>query len=256
MGDGGRIPWGRLILGLTFGLAIAAVLVVLLGPLVAAKLTGGSSFRVRDDSMAPTLIGGDWVLAEKIHPGATPERGAIVVYEDPASRWGQERIGRLVGLPGERVQMRGGALYIDGARAEMEPLGERVIAKRPPAPRAPLPACLNEPVEIHGDCRQELWRETLPDGTAMRIINARNKLGVARLSGGESPDNTGIVRVPKGHVFVLGDNRDQALDSRDPQHGTVPLENLRARVWMVHTSLDRSGRFPVPRWDRFFMELE
>ncbi len=256
MGDGARISWGRLILGMALALGIAAALAVLVGPLVATSLVGGGNYRVHDDSMAPALIAGDWVLAEKLHPGEIPERGAIVAYEDETGGFPEQRLMRLIGLPGERIQMRGGALYIDGRRAAMERLGERVIEKRPPGRGAPLPVCLDDPVKVHGDCRQELWRETLPDGTSQLVINGRHRIGKARLSGEAGADDTPVYTVPKDHVFVIGDNRDQALDSRFPRHGTVPVENLRHRVWMVHTSLDRTDRFPQPRLARFFRKVD
>ncbi len=163
---------------------------------------------------------------------------------------------RVVGLPGERVQMRGGALYIDGRRAEMERIAERVVDKRPPARRSRLPLCLNDPVDIGGACRQEVWRETLPGGAAHRVINSQHEIGVAKLSSRRGGDDTTIFTVPQDHVFVMGDNRDLAVDSRDPRHGAVPLDRVGYRVWMVHTSLDRSARFPVPRWGRFFREVE
>ena len=138
----------------------------------------------------------------------------------------------------------------------MERIGERVIEKRPPGRGAPLPACLNAPVAVYGDCRQELWRETLPDGTSQVVINSQHRIGKARLAGDSGADDTPAVTVPKGHVFVLGDNRDQAEDSRAPGHGTVPVERLRHRVWMVHTSLDRTARLPYPRWSRFFRQVD
>lgn len=251
MGDGGRIPWGRLLLGGLFALAIFAVLAVLVGPLLAMQLAGGGNYQVRDNAMAPALLAGDWVLVERIHPGEVPRRGEVVVYDDPANR-GRQRIMRVVALPGERVQMRGGALYIDGRRAGMERIAERIVTKHPPERHAPVPHCLNDPVPLNGACRQEIWRETLPDGAGRPVLNSQGQIGVARLSAGASPDDTTLFTVPRGHVFVMGDNRDRAIDSRVRHHGPVPLEKLRYRAWLIHTSLDRSARFPRPRLERFF----
>ncbi len=255
MGHGGRISWGRLILGGMLGLAIAAALVVLIGPLIAMRFTGGGNMQIRNAAMAPALLPGDWVLAKALTPGQVPLRGAVVIYEHPQRR-GEEYVMRVMGLPGERIQMRGGALYIDGKRARMERLEDRVIRKRPPGRRMRMPSCINDPVKVDGECRQERWRETLADGTSGIILNTRRKIGVAVLSGPDNADDTGMFVVPGDHVFVIGDNRDIALDSRDKGHGMVPIHKLRHRVWMIHTSLDRSARFFSPRWDRFFREVQ
>ena len=165
MGHGGRISWGRLILGGTLGLAIATALAVLIGPLIVVKIQGGSNYRIVSAEMAPALLPGDWVLAEELLQGQVPPRGAIVVYEHPNER-GVDRVMRVVGLPGEGIQIRGGALYIDGRRARMERLDDRVISRRPPGRRLAMPLCINDPVEVNGDCIQEMWRETLADGTS------------------------------------------------------------------------------------------
>lgn len=254
MGHGGQISWGRLILGGMFGLAIFAVLAVLIGPLIAMQISGGGNLRVHDGGMAPALLPGDWVLARGFALGEEPARGAIVVYEHPKRR-GQNLVMRVVGLPGESVQMRGGALYINGRRANMERLEDRVIPRWPLGRGLAMPRCINDPVEIRGDCHQEQWRETLEDGTSEVVLNTQNRIGVALSTGANNGDETRVSRVPKGHVFVLGDNRDEAIDSRAPRHETVPIRNLRYRVWLIHTSLDSTARFITPRWDRFFREV-
>jgi signal peptidase I len=254
MGHGGQISWSRLILGGMLGLAIFGTLAVLIGPLIAMQASGGGNFRVQDDGMAPTLLPGDWVLAEGLPPGQEPTRGAIVIYEHPQNR-SETRVMRVVGLPGENIQIRGGALYVNGSRAAMERLEDRVILRWPPGRGLRMPHCINDPVEIRGECRQELWRETFADGTSDIVLNTRNKIGLAVSTNRGNTDNTMVLRVPKRHVFVLGDNRDDAVDSRNPSHGMVPIHNLHYRVWMIHTSLDRTDSFLTPRWDRFFREV-
>lgn len=252
MGHGERISWGRLILGGLLGLLVAAALVALIGPLIAAQVSGGSNFRIRSEAMAPTLSPGDWVLAEPLFPGAVPARGTIVAYDNPRNRGGNSIL-RVVGLPGENVQMRGGALYINSVRADMERLDDRVIARKRQGPGRPL--CVNDPAGNGGECRQERWRETLPDGTSQIVLNTRKKIGVAVPANRDNLNDTVNYRVPMDEVFLLGDNRDGAIDSRFAAHGTVPVHKLRYKVWMIHTSLDNTARFLSPRWDRFFREV-
>jgi signal peptidase I len=254
MGHGGRISWGRLILGGLIGLAVFGALAVLIGPLIAMQVSGGGNYRIHDDGMAPTLLPGDWVLAKGLSADQEPPRGAIVVYEDPRRR-GEDRVMRVMGLPGESIQMRGGALYVNGRRAAMERLEDRVIPRWPQGRGLNMPRCVNDPVEVRGECHQELWRESLADGTSDIVLNTRNKIGLAVSAKSGNADNTVLLVVPRDHVFVLGDNRDDAIDSRTPRHGTVPIRKLRYRVWMIHTSLDSTARFIAPRWDRFFREV-
>jgi len=251
MDGGGQISWGRLVLGALLGLAIMAAVLVLVGPLLAMRVAGGSNYRIKTEAMEPALLPGDWVLVESLLPGQVPPRGAIVVYEHPQQR-GVEQIMRVVGLPGERIQIRGGAVVVNGTRVGMERTEDRVIRKLRPAPRTTMPRCINDPVKDGADCRQESWRETYPDGSVVTVLNTQNWIGTSAPARGNSPDDTTQFLVPKGEVFLMGDNRDLAVDSRFPLHGMVPIRNLRYQVWMIHTSLDRSSRFPSLRIERFF----
>lgn len=255
MAPGQGISWTRVILGGAVALAIAVGLIALIGPLLAIRLTGGDHYQIDGESMAPTLVVGDWVLASPIAPGTVPPRGAIVTYQAPDEP-GTVNVSRVLGLPGETVQMRGGALFVDGVRAGMERLPDRVIANRPPDFHAPWPVCINAPVEIDGDCHQELWRETLPDGTTTQVLNTSGKIGLFLPGAGGVGDDTAPARIPDDAVFLLGDNRDAARDSRAPGYGPVPLAALKERVWLIHSSLDKSARFFRPRWDRFFRRVE
>ncbi len=138
--------------------------------------------------------------------GARPQPGDVVVFRKPTDdRF--DYIKRIVGLPGDRVQLIGGVLHIDGepvVRAKVRELSDE-------GGGAPVPV-----VE---------YRETLPNGRSY-LIWERGDSGTM--------DDTAKYRVPEGHVFVFGDNRDNSMDSRVLLDvGYVPLENLIGRLELI-----------------------
>ncbi|HKL65380.1 MAG TPA: signal peptidase I [Roseovarius sp.] len=182
--------------------------------------------------------------------GSEPARGDIIVFRHPVD--GTDFIKRLVGLPGDRIQMRGGVLHINGAAVEIEPAGEFVEEFSPQGPMRIRPRCSNGVVGIGADCIKQRYTETLPDGTSHAILDI----------GPQRADNTGVFTVPEGHYFFMGDNRDNSTDSRFPQAvggvGFVPYENLIGRAnRVIFSSAGRSMLFFWTwRGDRFFEGLE
>lgn len=178
--------------------------------------------------------------------GSEPERGDVVVFRHPVS--GRDYIKRLVGLPGDTIQMRNGVLHINGEAVTLEDAGvfEEVMALQ--GPQGLRPRCENGPVGEGGICRKSRKLETLPNGVQYPILNISN----------QQSDNTGVYSVPEGHYFFMGDNRDNSADSRLAQRaggvGFVPFENLIGRAdRVIFSSAGRSMLFFWTwRADRFF----
>ena len=179
-------------------------------------------FSIPSGSMVPTLLVGDYVFVSKFAYGYNryslpfwappiagrlfgrlPARGDVAVFRLPADP-DQDYIKRIVGLPGDQVQMVGGVLTINGAPVERAPMADVVVDD--------------------GDGKLAFRRfiETLPGGAPHEIMQERD----------DGPlDDTSIYVVPDGHVFAMGDNREHSQDSRMlTKVGYIPLENLVGRA--------------------------
>ncbi|SFC84243.1 signal peptidase I [Tropicimonas isoalkanivorans] len=226
-------------------------------------------FWIPSGSMKDTLLIGDFLFVNKMAYGysqyscpfglcpidgrllgSDPERGDVVVFRHPVN--GTDFIKRLIGLPGDRIQMKDGVLHINGEPVEMEPAGVFVEDMAPQGPQQLMPRCSNGPVGQGGICEKERFIETLPNGVSHSILDI-----------GLGPnDNTPVFTVPEGHYFFMGDNRDNSTDSRVNQIargvGMVPAENLIGRADRIMFSSAGRSLFFVWTWrpDRLFKKIE
>jgi signal peptidase I len=183
------------------GLSIFALLTLTVGPPASAQESAGR-FTIPSRSMQPTLMPGTTHAAVKYAKGATPARGDLIVFrvpKDPKTNF----VFRVVGLPGERIQMMNGLLHINGEAVKREPMDDFVDKDE------------GETIRV------KRWRETLPGGVSHETIDLTDK----------GPfDNTEVFTVPAGSLFVMGDSRDNAQDSRLPHIGPIPLANVVGRI--------------------------
>jgi signal peptidase I len=178
-------------------------------------------YNVPSGSMADTLLVGDVFLAAMdAYAADDPHRGDVAVFE----RNGTTYVKRVIGLPGDRVQMINGRLVLNRKPVEREPASDKPISDEPPGAR--------------------LYVETLPDGARYETLQLEQQGFL---------DNTKEFRVPAGYYFVLGDNRDNSLDSRSPQVGFVPRERFVGRATTLLFSLTPEDR--EWRGDRFLQPI-
>ena len=182
--------------------------------------------------------------------GGEPERGDIIVFRHPTL--GSDFIKRLIGLPGDKIQMKEGVLYINDEAVELQDAGVFEEVFEAQGPIQSRPRCENGTVGEGAICEKSRQLETLPNGETHNILNITT----------QRSDNTGAFQVPAEHYFFMGDNRDNSTDSRFPLTvggvGFVPYENLIGRAnRVVFSSAGRSMlHFWTWRGDRFFKRLE
>ncbi len=182
--------------------------------------------------------------------GSDPERGDIVVFRHPVD--GRDFIKRVIGMPGDRIQMQDGLLYINDEPVQIEPAGVFTEVMEPQGPLSMRPQCSNGAVGFGAVCEKERFIETLPNGVSHSILNV----------GPRAIDNTGVFTVPEGQFFFMGDNRDNSTDSRVAQSargvGFVERKDIVGRADRVMFS--SAGRRMLAFWtwrsDRFFKALD
>ena len=138
--------------------------------------------------MEPSVNPGDYLFVSKFrYDFMAPQRGDLIVFH--ARKYRTDFIKRIVGLPGDRIQMKGGRLFINGVEARQRRIADWV-----------------EKCETTESCRVPQYEESLPGGRLVRVLD--------RIANGPE-DNSEMFIVPAGDYFVLGDNRDNSDDSRD-----------------------------------------
>ena len=174
-------------------------------------------------SMKPTLLVGDaFAVPLTAKPDLT--RGDVVVFWHPSN--GLDFVKRVIGLPGDEVQLVGGVVILNGIPLKREPLADFVEPYRPQGSGGQRPMCLEAVSALTRTsvCTKLRYRETLPDGRSYEILDFKES----------NADTTVVYKVPPGMLFMLGDNRDNSIDSRFPMQmggmGFVPIENVRGKV--------------------------
>ena len=216
-------------------------------------------FSIPSGSMLPTLFIGDYLAVAKWPYGYSkvsfpfgippisgrvfdhlPDRGDVVVFRGPE---GADVIKRVIGLPGDSVATRNGALVLNGQAVKRVPAGNLAVPISPNSPCRPVPPALPR-IAQGQNCLFSAFRETLPNGRSYTVLDQIDN---------PVADDFGPVTVPQGTVFMMGDNRDDSADSRFAPPvgmGYVPQEALIGRATLMFWSTDGRASWWKP-WTWF-----
>ena len=227
-----------------------------------------SPFNIPSESMLPRLLDGDYLLAAKwpygfsryslpwsvpLIPGRIlphqPDRGDVVIFKAPADL-SQDWIKRVIGLPGDQVQMIRGQVFLNGKAVPKVKVADFIVPVSANT-HCYRPEFQKSDASGHLVCSYPQFRETLPGGKSYNVLDLADL----------PQDDTPPVLVPEGSVFVMGDNRDNSMDSRfSPMAGGVgilPQQNLVGRAMIMMWSTDGSSSwikpwtwFTAARWQR------
>lgn len=227
-------------------------------------------FYIPSESMLPRLLNGDYLLLAKWPYGfsrrslpfglpllpetrvlaSNPERGDVVVFKAPA-HFEEDWIKRVIGLPGDTVQMKGGQLWLNNVPVPKVRVADFEVAVSPNT-RCYSSQFTAKRADGTDVCRYPRFTETLPGGRSYDVLDLNTN----------PKDTTDPVVVPEGAVFLMGDNRDNSEDSRYPADpaggiGLVPIDNLLGRAMVMMWSTDGGAEwlkpwtwFTAARWNR------
>jgi len=253
---------------------IRFLLFVFLGALILRTFIV-APFSIPSGSMIPRLMVGDYLFVSKWSygysrfsfpfgifgfggrlMGTLPDRGDVVVFRYPGRD--VDFVKRVIGLPGDVIEVRQGVVVLNGRPLARERIADVAMPISPNSPCKGAPGGALR--EVPGEdgamlCIVPRFRETLSDGRSYEVLD--------QVLNGEG-DTFGPITVPEGNLFVMGDNRDDSLDSRfdrarpmNPGVGLVPVENLLGRVLITFWSTDGGAEwikpwtwFSAARWDR------
>jgi len=217
--------------------------VIAVGIAMVIRTVAFEPFNIPSGSMIPTLLIGDYLFVSKFSYGysryslpfgppvfegrlfgAEPKRGDVAVFKLPRDN-ATDYIKRIIGLPGDRLQVKAGVLYVNDQPVRRERIEDFTET------------------DARGNVRRTAqYRETLPNGVSYRTLD---------MGDSGDMDNTRVFTVPAGHYFAMGDNRDNSLDSRRMDGvGFIPAVNLVGRAEILFFSVDgeRARLWEVWKW--------